>query len=62
MASVPHNYIPMHYVNVVNEIYHFTLNVSPHYRGKTKNDSKRAHVAVNHHSAFDRTGCSQLSQ
>jgi len=37
-------------------IYHFTLTVSPHYLVKVK-----LHMTVNHHSAFDRTGCPQLS-
>jgi len=30
--------------------------------GKSQNDRKTAHFEVNHISAFDRTGCSQLSQ
>ena len=46
----------------VNKIYHFTLTVSPQYLVKIENDIKTAHFEVNHHNAFDWTGCSQLSQ
>ena len=44
----------------VNKIYHFTLTVST-LPGKIKTIYK-PHFEVNHDSAFDRTGCSQLMQ
>jgi len=42
--------------------YHFILTVSPDLPVKNKNDIKTADFEVNHRSAFDQTGCSQLSQ
>jgi len=45
----------------VDKIYHFTLNVSPHYLVKLK-PCINSTFSVNHHSAFIRTSCSQFSQ
>ena len=41
----------------VNKIYHFTLTVSSHYLVKLK-WHKTAYFEFNHHSTFDRAGCS----
>jgi len=45
----------------VNKTYYFSLTVSPHYLVKLKQHLNST-FWNNHHSAFDRTSCSQLRQ